>query len=71
MNTLPPEIVRLIPLFIPIVLVQLGLQAYALIDLARRPADQVKGPKWLWVVIIIPFQIFGALIYLFIARREV
>lgn len=71
MNTLPPEIVRLIPLFIPIVLVQLGLQAYALIDLARRPADQVKGPKWLWVVIILPFQIFGALIYLFIARREV
>lgn len=71
MNTLPPEIARLIPLFIPILLVQLGLQAYALVDLARRPADQVKGPKWLWVVIILPFQIFGALIYLFLARREV
>ena len=71
MNSLPPEISRLIPLFIPILLIQLSLQAYALIDLARRPADQVKGPKWLWVVIILPFQMFGALAYLFLARREV
>ncbi len=70
MDTLPPEIVRLIPLFIPIVLIQFGLQAYALVDLARRPAEQVKGPKWLWVVIIVPFQMFGALIYLFLARKE-
>lgn len=29
-------------------LVQLGLQAAALRDLRRRPAEQVRGPKWAW-----------------------
>ncbi len=25
-----------------------GLKAAAAIDLKRRPADQVRGPKWAW-----------------------
>jgi NADH:ubiquinone oxidoreductase subunit B-like Fe-S oxidoreductase len=28
--------------------VELGLKAAAAIDLKRRPADQVRGPKWAW-----------------------
>jgi hypothetical protein len=27
---------------------ELGLKAAAAIDLKRRPADQVRGPKWVW-----------------------
>ncbi len=28
------------------------LKGAALIDLKRRPADQVRGPKWLWAPVI-------------------
>lgn len=28
--------------------VEAGLKAAMLIDLRRRPASQVRGPKWLW-----------------------
>jgi NADH:ubiquinone oxidoreductase subunit B-like Fe-S oxidoreductase len=27
---------------------EVGLKAVAAIDLKRRPADQVRGPKWAW-----------------------
>ncbi len=25
-----------------------GLKAAVLIDIKRRPAEQIRGPKWLW-----------------------
>ena len=28
------------------------LKLVALIDLKRRPADQVRGPKWLWATLL-------------------
>jgi hypothetical protein len=28
--------------------VEAGLKAAMLIDLKRRPAEQIRGPKWLW-----------------------
>jgi hypothetical protein len=37
-----------IPFVIPLVLIQLGLAVYALVDLARR--DKTRGPRWLWAV---------------------
>lgn len=30
------------------VVVEGALKAAMLVDLKRRPADQVRGPKWLW-----------------------
>ena len=33
-------------------LIQLALAATAWADLARRPADEVNGPKGLWAVLI-------------------
>jgi hypothetical protein len=29
-----------------------SLKTAALIDLKRRPASQVRGPKWIWAVIV-------------------
>jgi hypothetical protein len=37
-------------LIIALATVELALTATALVDLARRPADQVRGPKPLWVL---------------------
>jgi hypothetical protein len=28
------------------------LKGAALLDIKRRPADQIRGPKWLWVPVI-------------------
>jgi hypothetical protein len=30
-----------------------GLKAAALADIKRRPAEQIRGPKWLWAVLMI------------------
>jgi hypothetical protein len=48
-----------------------SLKAVALIDLNRRPASQVRGPKWLWAAIIL-INSAGAtsLSYLVLGRRH-
>jgi hypothetical protein len=33
-------------------IVEGGLKIAALIDLKRRPASQVRGPKWLWATVV-------------------
>lgn len=30
-----------------------GLKVAALVDMKRRPAEQIRGPKWLWAVLMI------------------
>jgi hypothetical protein len=37
------------------------LKIAALVDLKRRPADQVRGPKWLWAVAVFLVNSAGAL----------
>jgi hypothetical protein len=36
------------------------LKIVALVDLKRRPADQVRGPKWLWAVTVFLVNSLGA-----------
>ena len=38
-----------------------GLKTAALIDIKRRPAGQIRGPKWLWVVALAIVGSAGAL----------
>jgi len=58
----------LLPFLIPIILLQLALIAFALLDLARRP--QVNGPRWLWVILIIFLNFIGPIAYFLIGRQE-
>jgi hypothetical protein len=64
METLRP----IIPYLIPVVLLELGLMAFALRDLI--PRRRVNGPKWLWVLIVILVQIIGPIAYLIAGRPE-
>ncbi len=57
-----------IPFLIPVIIIQLGLMIFALIDLVRRPA--ANGPRWLWALIIIVINIIGPIAYFLIGRRE-
>ncbi len=59
---------QLLPFLIPIILLQLALMLFALIDLARRP--KANGPKWLWVLIIILVNFIGPIAYFLIGRQE-
>jgi len=47
------EFVKIILLLLPILLIQLGLAIYALIDLSKREQEQVKGPRWVWALVLI------------------
>ena len=60
---------RFIALLVPLILVELGLLAFALYDLARR--RRVKGGnKWLWGVLIVFFSLIGPILYLVLGREE-
>jgi len=57
-----------LPYLIPVLLLQLGLAIFCLVDLAHR--ERTKGPKWLWAIIIVLGQLAGPLVYLLIGREE-
>jgi len=58
---------ELLPLLIPILLIQIGLIITALIDLSKR--QTTRGPKWVWVVVILFVSTIGPIIY-FVAGRQ-
>ncbi len=57
-----------LPLLIPIVLIQLALIVFALADLLRR--DNTRGPKWVWVLVILFVNMIGPIIYFLLGRDE-
>lgn len=63
------EIRPLIPFLIPILLIQFGLIVAALLDLTRR--EKTRGPKWLWVLIILFVNLIGPIIYFLVGREDV
>jgi len=49
---------------------QITLDIIALLDLSRRPTEQVVfGNKWIWVVIVLLVNTVGAIIYLVAGRK--
>jgi hypothetical protein len=49
---------------------QVILYVVALVDLARRPTDQVVGSnKWLWLALILLVSTLGAILYLVVGRK--
>ncbi len=63
----PSSLQSLLPLLIPLLLLQLVLMTVALVDLVRR--TQTRGPKWVWALIVIFVNTIGPIIY-FVAGRE-
>ena len=59
---------ELIPFLIPIAILQLGLVIFALIDVARR--EKTRGPKWVWVLVILFVNLIGPIVYLIFGREE-
>ena len=53
-----------------LVVLETALDVIALVDLYRRPLDQVVfANKWIWLAIVLLVNTFGAIIYLVAGRR--
>jgi hypothetical protein len=59
---------KLIPLLVPVVLIELGLMIIALLDLVKR--ERTRGPKWVWALVIVVINIFGPIAYLLFGRQD-
>ena len=48
------------------------LKGVALIDIKRRPADQIRGPKWLWAPVVVLVNSAGVvpISYFLFGRRR-
>ncbi|MBK8906286.1 MAG: PLDc_N domain-containing protein [Anaerolineaceae bacterium] len=57
-----------LPLLIPIFIIQLALIVFALADLARR--ENTRGPKWVWVLVILFINMIGPIVYFLVGRDE-
>lgn len=48
-------------------LIEVALVVFCIIDIVRRPAV-LGGHKWVWIVIVVLFNLIGSVIYLAIGR---
>ncbi len=48
--------------------VQVALQIFGLVDLARRESV-LYGNKWIWLLVIVAGNLLGAVLYLAVARK--
>lgn len=59
----------MIALIIPLILIQLGLMIFALVDLIKR--EKVKGGnKVVWALVIVLINIIGPIVYLIFGRED-
>lgn len=57
-----------LPYLIPVLIIQLILMVSALVDLIRR--EHTRGPKWVWVLVILFINYIGPIIYFVAGRKE-
>ncbi len=62
------QLMKYLPLIVPILLLQLVLMISALVDIVRR--EKTRGPKWLWALIVIFGEMIGPILYFVIGREE-
>jgi len=60
--------VNLIALVAPLILIQFILVVVALIDLLR--GRETRGPKWMWILIILFITTVGPIIYFIFGRKR-
>lgn len=61
---------QLLSLLIPLIILELLLVVFALIDLLRREPQRVRGSKLVWALIILLIGTIGPICYFVIGRKE-
>jgi hypothetical protein len=63
------QLTSLLPFLIPIVIIQIGLMVWALVDVVKR--ERVRGgSKLVWILIIVLVNLFGPIVYFIWGREE-
>ena len=62
------ELLRLLPYFIPLIIIEYGLLIFALVQLIRSEVKYM--PKWGWALIIIFINIIGPAVFLIVGRKK-
>ena len=62
------EILRLLPYFIPLIIIEYGLLIFALVQLVRNEVKYM--PKWGWALIIIFINLIGPIVFLIVGRKK-
>lgn len=66
--TIWDQVVKYLPLIIPLFVIQLGLMVAGLVDLIKR--EKTRGPKWVWFLVVIFVNMIGPIIYFVVGREE-
>lgn len=61
---------QLLGLLIPLIILELLLVVFALVDLLRREPERVRGSKLAWALIILLIGTIGPICYFVIGRKE-
>jgi hypothetical protein len=64
------DIGTLIPILIPIFVIQVGLLVAALYDLTRPTRGVKGGSKAVWALVIIFINLIGPILYFLVGREE-
>jgi len=63
------DIINLLPVLIPLLVLELGLMIFALVNIVKRKRVR-GGSKALWIIIVVLFQLIGPIIYFAFGREE-
>jgi Phospholipase_D-nuclease N-terminal len=54
-----------------LVFIGIGVQIYALFDIARKPQESfTQWPKWAWLIVVILFGLIGSLVWVLWGRKR-
>ena len=62
------ETSKLMMILLPIFVLQMILLVTALVSLVKQ--EETQGPKWMWAIIIVFFNIIGPIVYFIIGRKQ-
>lgn len=68
LESIMSEIIKLLPYFIPIIIIEYGLLVFALVQLFKNEVKYM--PKWGWALIIILINIIGPVVFLIAGRKK-
>ena len=63
------QVIDIMKMIWPIIVIQLTLQIYAIVDIAKRRKTKNLSPA-IWIVVIIFGEIIGSIIYLLFGKSE-
>jgi len=64
------ELLKYLPLLVPVVLIEIGLLIFALLDLIKRPQEELRGSKTMWLFIVVLVNIIGPIIYFTLGLKD-